>query len=73
MAKNLPAGAGDVGLIAGWGRSPGGGNGNPLQCSYLGNPMDRGAWRATIHRVPKSGTRLSTHTRNMLSTCFQFF
>ena len=52
--KNLPANAGDVedtGLIPGWGRSPEGGNGNLLQYSFLGNPMDRGAWRATIHGV----------------------
>ena len=45
MVKNLPANAGDAGSIPGWGRSPGEGNGNPLQYSYLGNPMDRGAWR----------------------------
>ena len=45
--------AGDVGLIPGSGRNPGEGNGNPLQHSCLGNPMDRGAWRATIHRVTK--------------------
>ena len=51
---------GDVGLILGSGRSPGEGNGNPLQYSYLENPMDRGVWRATIHRVAKSRTQLST-------------
>ena len=53
MVKNLPANAGDSGdsgLIPGSGRSPGGGNGNLLQYSCLGNPMDRGAWRATVHR-----------------------
>ena len=43
--ENPPANEGDVGLIPRWGRSPGGGNGNPLQHSYLGNPMDRGQWR----------------------------
>ena len=43
LVKNLPAKAGDTGSIPGWGRSPGGGNGNPLQYSYLENPMDRGA------------------------------
>ena len=48
--------AGDAGLIPGSGRSPGGGNGNPLQYSCLGNPMDRGAWRATVHRVAKNWT-----------------
>ena len=54
VVKNLPANAGDVrdlGSIHGSGRSPGGGHGNPLQYSYLDNPMDRGAWQATIHRV----------------------
>ena len=62
MVKNLSANAGDaedLGLIPGLGRSPGERNGNPLQCSCLGNPMDRGAWRATIHGVAKSGTKLS--------------
>ena len=60
--KDPPASGGDEGLILGWGRCPGGGNGNPLQCSCLGNPMDRGAWRATVHGVTKSqtGLRLST-------------
>ena len=43
--------AGGPGSILGWGRSPGEGNGNPLQSSRLGNPMDRGAWRATVHGV----------------------
>ena len=50
--------AGDVGSIPGSGRSPGGGQGNPLQYSCLENPMDRGAWRATVHGVMKSWTRL---------------
>ena len=59
VVKNPPASAGDVGLILGLGRSPGGGNGNPLQDSCLGNPMDRGAWWTTVHGVPKSPTRLS--------------
>ena len=49
----------DPGLIPGLGRSPGGGNGNPLQYSCLGNPMDTGAWLAIIHGVAKSRTRLS--------------
>ena len=56
MVKNLPANAGDVGSILGSGRSPGGGNGNPLQCSCMEIPMDRGAWRATVHGVAKSQT-----------------
>ena len=47
---------GDLGSIPGLGRSPGEGNGNPLQYSCLENPMDRGAWRATVHRVEKSWT-----------------
>ena len=51
--KNLPANAGDVGLIPGSGRSPGEGSGNPLQYSCLGNPMDREAWLAIIHGVAK--------------------
>ena len=61
MVKNLSASAGDTGVtgsISGWGRSPGGGHGNPLQYSFLESPMDRGAWRATVHRVAKSWTQL---------------
>ena len=46
--------AGDVGLIAGLGRFPGGGHGNPLQYSHLENTMERGAWQATVHRVTES-------------------
>ena len=59
VVKNLPANAGGVGLIPELGRSPGEGNGNPLQYSCLGNPMDRGAWWAAVHGVQKSWTRLS--------------
>ena len=51
--------AGDPGSISGLGRSPGEGNGNPLQYSCLENFMDRGAWRATVHGVTKTLTRLS--------------
>ena len=58
MVKNPPANAGDMGSIPGWGRSPGEENGNPLQYSYLENPMDRGAWWATVHRVPESRTHM---------------
>ena len=54
--------AGDPGSIPGWGRSPGEGNGNPLQYSCLENPMDGGAWEATVHGVTKSRTRLSDFT-----------
>ena len=53
---------GDPGLIPGSGRFPGEGNGNPLQCSCLGNPMDRGAWLATVQEVAKNQTRLSAQT-----------
>ena len=58
MAENPPANVGDTGLIPGLGRSPGG-NGNPLQYSCLGNPMDRGAWQAIVHGVAKSWIQLS--------------
>ena len=63
MVKNMPANAGDVDSIPGLGRSPGGGNGNPLQYSCLENPMDRGVWQATAHSVSKGWTRLSNQTR----------
>ena len=53
MVKNLPVNATDVVSILGSGRSSGEGNGNPLQCSCLGNPMDKGAWWATVHGVTK--------------------
>ena len=52
-SKESTCQAGDAGSIPGSGRSPGGGNGNRLQYSYLGNPMDRGAWQATVHGVAK--------------------
>ena len=61
MVKNLPANAGDVrdaGMSPGWGGSPGGGHGNPLQYSSLENPMDRGACWDTAHGVTKSWTQL---------------
>ena len=57
VVKNVPASAGDVrdtGSIPGSGRSPGEGNGSPIQCSCLENPMDRGALRATVHGVAES-------------------
>ena len=56
VVKNLPANAGDKALIPELVRSHGEGNGNPLQYSCLGNPMNRGAWQATIHGVAKSQT-----------------
>ena len=54
MVKNLPVNAGDEGSIPGSGRSPGKGNGNPLQYSCLGKLMDRGAWWATVHEIAES-------------------
>ena len=65
MAQRLKASArnaGDPGLIPGSGRSPGEGNGNSLQYSCLENPMDGGAWWATVHGVAKSQTQLSDIT-----------
>ena len=66
VVKNIPAvqelqvcNAGDLGLIPGLGRSPGGGNGNPLQYSCLEKSMDRGAWRATVLGGPRNWTWLS--------------
>ena len=61
VVKNPSASAGEVrgaGSIPKSGRSPGGGHGNPLQCSCLENPMNRGAWQATVHRVTKSWARM---------------
>ena len=77
VVKNPPASAGNTGdasSIPGSGRSPGGGNGNPLQYSFLENPMDRGAWQATVHGITKSQTWLgdwtqSTHTHISKHTC----
>ena len=71
VVKNLPANAGDVrdeGFVPGLERSSAGGNGKPLQYSCLENPKDRGAWRATVHGVAKSQTRLerlSMHACNL--------
>ena len=65
VVKNLPANteaSGDADLIPGLGRSPREGHGNPLQYSCLGNPMDRGDWQATAHRIAKNQTRLSNYT-----------
>ena len=59
--KNPPAcSAGNVGQIPGWGRSPGGGNGDPLQYSRLENSMDRGAWQATVHGITRVRRDLAT-------------
>ena len=59
MVKNPSVNAGDMALIPGLGRSPGGGNGNPLLYSCVGNPMDKGAWQAIVHGVAKSWRQLS--------------
>ena len=69
VLKNPPANAGylrDASSIPGSGRSPGEGNGNPLQYSCLENPMDRGAWWATVHGVAKSRTRLKQLSTGIL-------
>ena len=63
MVKNPSANAGVSGLIPGSRRSPGAGTGNPLQYSCLENPMDRGAWRTTVHGVAESRTGQSTSRR----------
>ena len=55
----------DMGSMSGLGRSPGIGNGNPLQCSCLENSMDGGAWQATVLGVAKSQTSMSKHTRDV--------
>ena len=59
VVKNPPASAGDEASIPGSGRSSGEGHGNLLQYSFLGNPMDKGAWQATVHGAAKSQTQLS--------------
>ena len=77
--KASASNAGDPGSIPGLGRSPGEGNGNPLQYSCLENPMDRGAWRAIFHGVAKSRTRLNDftftffHFREFLNSIYRIF
>ena len=80
LVKNLPANAGDAGdvdLIPGSGRSPGEGNGNPLQYACLKNSIDRGAWQATVHGVSNTRTQLSkhpyTHTNDFICFCLKHF
>ena len=70
--KNPPANAGDAGLICELGRSPGEENDNPLQYSCLENPMDGGAWLATVHGVAKCRTRLSDFTIRYVFRDFLF-
>ena len=72
--RNPPANAGgarDAGSVPGSGRSPGRGNGTPLQDSCLENPMDRGAWWAMVHEVAKSQTWLSTHTHTHIQNIWK--
>ena len=67
VAKNSLAKAGDIGDVGstlGLGRYHGGGHGNPLQYSCLENPIDRGAWQATVHGITKSGTQLKQFSRH---------
>ena len=64
--KEFVCNVGDPGSIPGLGRSPGDGNGNPLQYSCLENPMDRGAWQATVHAVAKCQTQLSDFTSHVV-------
>ena len=64
VGKESTCNTGDLGLIPGLGRSPGEGNGNPLQYSCLENPMDRGAWWATVHEVTRVGHNLATKPPN---------
>ena len=66
VGKESACNAGDVGFIAGLGRSPGEGNGKPLQYSCLENPMQRGAWQATVHRVTRISHDLATKPSPML-------
>ena len=76
VVKNPPANAGDtgdLGLIPELGRSPGKGNGYPLQYPCLENPMDRGAWQATVHRVAKSQTRLKQLSMHAPELAGRFF
>jgi len=76
VVKNLPANAGDVDSVPGSGRSPGQENGNPLQYSCLGNPVDRGAWQTTVHGIAKESDmtlRLNNNYNYVLTMCFLFF
>ena len=73
MVKNLPANApdlGDAGVTLGLGRAPGGGNANPLQYCCLENPMDRGVWQGTVHRVTKNQTQLKQFS---IASSIEFF
>ena len=71
VVKNLPVSAGDLGLMPGSGRSPGEGNDNPVQYSCLGNPMDRGSWRATDMGVARVGHELATKPLPHSHECYE--
>ena len=68
-SKEFTGKVGNVGLIPESGRSPGEGNGNPLQYSCLGNPMNRRAWQATVHRVKRVGHNLATKQQHVANIC----
>ena len=70
VVKNPPANAGDTGSIPGWGRSPGEGNGNSLQYSVLGNPIDRGVWRASLQGCKNVGHNLVAKQQHCLLKIF---
>ena len=72
VIKNLAANAGDIDSVPESGRFPGGGHGNPLQYSFLENPMGRGAWQSSTHEAEKSQTRLSTERRKEESRSEKF-
>ena len=72
MVKNPPANTGNSALIPGSGRSPGGGNGSPLQYSCLGNPVDREAWRVTVHGVAKELDMSEQLNNNSVDKSWEF-
>ena len=72
MVKNLPANTGNSALIPGSGRSPGAGNGSPLQYSCLGNPVDREAWRVTVHGVAKELDMSEQLNNNSVDKSWEF-
>ena len=71
--KNLPVNTENASSIPNPGRSPGGGNGNPLQSSCLGNPMNRGDWQATVDTVAESQTWLKSNQSNPQTSLFSFY
>ena len=75
VSKSSACHAGDPGSIPGSGRCPGEGNGNPVQCSFLENPVDRAAWRATVHGVHKESDtteRFSLHLSSLLPLLWEY-